>query len=86
MKRVGDDGAIGKSERRAELSIDLGEQHGVRRGCGAIELGESCERPPISQGPEAKHHGPGNRNRPRWLGSAVREPVSVGSSAEVVRF
>jgi hypothetical protein len=49
MKRVGDDGAIGECERCSELSVDLGEENGLRRRCGAVERGKSRERPVISR-------------------------------------
>jgi hypothetical protein len=82
VKRVGDDGAVGEGERCSELSVDFDEQDGLRGRCGAVKLGQSCERPVITPGAESKRHAPFDLN---WLSSAVREPVSVGSSAEVIR-
>ena len=58
MKRVGDDGAVGEGERCSELSVDFGEQDGLRGRGGAVELGQSCERLVISRGPESKRHAP----------------------------
>lgn len=49
MKRVGDDGAVGECERCSELSVDLGEENGLRRRCGAVEPGKSRERRVISR-------------------------------------
>ena len=39
MKRVGDDGAVCECERCSELSVDFGEQDGLRRRRRAVELG-----------------------------------------------
>jgi hypothetical protein len=82
MKRVGDHSAVGERERGPELSVDLGDQGGLRRGCGAVELGQPRERPLVSRGRESKRHAPFSRYRRRWVCLAV----SVGSSAEVSRF
>ena len=41
MKRIGDDGADGKCERRAELPVDFGAQDGLRR---SVELSSSASR------------------------------------------
>ena len=40
-KRIGDDGADGKCERRAELPVDFGAQDGLRR---SVELSSSASR------------------------------------------
>ena len=82
MKRVGDDGAVGECERCSELSVDFGEQDGLRRGCGAVKLGQSCERRLIGRGPASKRHAAFGRNA-AWLSSAGSD-ASVGSSAEVI--
>jgi hypothetical protein len=65
MKRVGDDGAVGECERRSELSVDLGEEDGLRRRCRAVEPGQSHERPLISRGRESQRHPPFSRYTPR---------------------
>ena len=65
MKRVGDERAVCECERCAELSIDFGHQDGQHWRRGAVELGQSCERPLIGQGCESKRHAPVSRDRPR---------------------
>jgi hypothetical protein len=65
MKRVGDDDAVGESERRSGLSVDLGEQDGLRRWRGAVELGQSRERLMISRGCESERNAPFTRYSPR---------------------
>ncbi len=81
IERVRDDGAVGECERRSELSVNVGEQDRLRRRCGAVKLGQSCQRPLISQRPESKRDAPFSRNRTLRLSSVVRESMSVGSSA-----
>ena len=86
MKRVGDDGAVCECERCSELSVDFGEQDGLRRRRGAVKLGQPCQRPLIGRRSESKRHAPVSVDSPSWLRSVVREPVSVGGSAEVIRL
>lgn len=80
MKRVGDCGAVGESERGEELSIDFREQDGLRRRGGPVERGELRESLLISRRPETQRQTHTMRNRVVWM----RAPVSVGGSAEVV--
>ena len=82
MKRIGDDGAVCDRERCSELSVDFGEQDQLRRGRGAVKLGQSCERRLIGRGPASKRHAPFGRNA-AWLSSAGSDG-SVGSSAEAI--
>jgi hypothetical protein len=50
-----------------ELSVDLGEQDGLRRRLGAVERGQPCERSLIGGGAESKRHTPLSRNWPPRL-------------------
>jgi hypothetical protein len=84
MEWVGDDGAASEGERRSELSVDFGEQDGLFRRRRTVELGQPCEPPPVGGGPESKRHARLSRNTRLGLSFGVREPVSVGSSAEVI--
>jgi hypothetical protein len=86
MERVGDDGAVGERERCSELSVDFGEQDRLRRRRGAVDLGQAYDPLLIGGGRKSKRHAPVSRDSPSWLGSALRERVSVGSSAEVIRL
>jgi hypothetical protein len=86
MKRIGDERAVCECERCSESSVDFGERDGLRRRRRAVKLGQLCERALIGRERQSKRHAPVSRDRPRWLRSAVREPASVGSAAEVIRL
>ena len=50
MKRIGDDGSADQCERGSELAVDLGEQDGRGRRCGAVKLGQPGQPLLISEG------------------------------------
>ena len=84
MKRVGHDPAVCERERREQLSVDFGEQDGVRRRGRAVELRQPRDPLLIGGGAKAKGHAPFGRDGPTRLSSEARQSVTVGGSAKVV--
>jgi hypothetical protein len=56
QKRIGDDGAVGESERGHRVTVTLGNQRRADRRGGAVELGQELECGLVGARSQADHH------------------------------